>query len=273
MPELSQILEARIAYQVPDMELVDVEADNIYKIAEGEALMFDLYRPLDAGTKLLPAVILIHGEGPPDLLKSARSWGQYVSWGQLISKSGLVAITFNHRSSQEHYASIRDAASDVDDLIQYVRENAVRWGIDGNRLAILAFSAGGVYGLRAALQGSPEYIQCAAAYYAVCDLLHLSEIPSSTLDEETLQEFSPMYFVNEFPERVPPLFFARAELDQKTINRSMERLIQRADDNGVTVELVTHQSAGHGFDIRNDDDTTREIIRRTIRFLQLHLRV
>jgi acetyl esterase/lipase len=271
MADVNELLQARIAYRVPEMELVDVASDNIYKIIDGEPLMFDVYRPFDGDDRArLPAVIFVHGEGPPEVVKTARSWGQYVSWGQLIAKSGMAAVIFNHRSSDQ-YAQVRDAGADVDDLIAYVLENAERYGIDATRLAVWTCSAGGPYALRAALNASPQYVQCIVAYYAICDVLHLAEEPSSTLDEQTLEEFSPYYFINQYPERVPPLFVAKAELDQPHINRSLDRFSQRAEDNGVIVERVTHQSGRHGFDVIDEDDTTREIIRRTVHFLKLHL--
>lgn len=272
MADVNELVQARIAYRVPEMDLVDIAVDNIYKIVDGEPLMFDVYRSFDSDSQArLPAVIFVHGEESPEVVKSARSWGQYVSWAQLIAKSGMAAVIFNHRASR-NYAEIRYAGADVDDLIAYIRGNAERFGIDAKRLAVWTCSEGGPYTLWAALNSSPQYVQCIVAYYALCDVLHLAEEPSSMLDEQTLQEFSPIYFINQYPERVPPLFIAKAGLDQPYINRSLDRFSQRAEDNGVIVERVTHQSGRHGFDVMDDDDTTREIIRRTLHFLKLHLR-
>jgi len=79
----------------------------------------DVYRPGAPSDKAVPAVILVHGDGPPEWLKDIKDWGQYVSWGELLAASGFVAITFNHRST-EGWTRIADSASDVEDLVALV---------------------------------------------------------------------------------------------------------------------------------------------------------
>src|SRR5260370_35561496 len=93
----------------------------------------------------------------------------YVGWGELIASIGLAAVTFNHRST-EMLQKVYESAADVDDLIKYVRDHSHELGIDSERLAIWTCSAGSYRGLRAALSGSPSYIQCAISYYGVVDL-------------------------------------------------------------------------------------------------------
>lgn len=263
-------LSSRIVYHIAGMDEADCLRDNIYKIVDGEPLMFDVYRPCDAGNKRLPAVIFVHGEAEPDLLKQARSWGQYISWGELIAASGMAAVTFNRRSSHQ-YTRLPDAASDVDDLIQYIRDHADQFHLHRDRLAIFTCSAGGPLGLRAALRGTPEYIRCAIGYYPLCDLIHLAELSPQPIDDATLQDFSPVYLLNQPPEQIPPMFLAKAALDRPHFNRSIDRFIHHAEDFGVLVDVVTHHSGRHGFDIFDDDDMTREIIRRTLNFLRLYL--
>jgi hypothetical protein len=67
---------------------------------------------------------------------------------------------------------------------------------------------------------------------------------------------------------VPPLFVARAGLDNPTLNSALDRFAQEAITRNVTIEFSNHASGEHGFDILNDDDRTREIIRRTIEFIR-----
>ena len=38
----------------------------------------------------------------------------------------------------------------------------------------------------------------------------------------------------------------------------------------LTVEVVNHATGHHGFDIEDDNDRSREIIRRTIEFIKTH---
>jgi len=41
---------------------------------------------------------------------------------------------------------------------------------------------------------------------------------------------------------------------------------------GVEIEVFNHARGRHGFDILDDNDRSREIIRATIEFLKAHLR-
>ena len=125
----------------------------------------DVYRPAPNEERALPAVILVHGDGPPDWLKDIKDWGQYVSWGELLAASGLVAITFNHRST-EGWTRIPDAASDVEDLVAFVRARASGWNIHPDRLAIWVASAGGFLGALAAVANRPA-VRCLVIYYAL----------------------------------------------------------------------------------------------------------
>src|SRR5260370_11826860 len=132
------------------MDRIQPHSDLVYKSLPSGPLLMDVYRTASTDRKVLPAVILVHGDGPPDWLKDIKDWGQYVSWGQLLAASGFSAITFNHRSTQG-WTRIADAASDIKDLVALVRAPASTWNIDPDRLAIWVSSAGGFLGAKVAL--------------------------------------------------------------------------------------------------------------------------
>src|SRR5712692_4139049 len=160
MEEQDDFRPKRIVYAIPDMEQAIEQKDITYKTIDDNELKLDVYYPPDyEGEARLPTVIFVHGDGPADFLKDAKDWGSYVSWGQLIAASGLIAVTFNHRST-EWLTQLYEAASDVDDLIQYIRDNSGMLGIDADRLSIWTCSAGSHIVLRSALRISPPYMRC-----------------------------------------------------------------------------------------------------------------
>jgi hypothetical protein len=70
----------------------------------------DVYAPSGSGlTMRLPAVILVHGRPIPSQARP-KDWAVFVSYGELLAASGLIAVTFNHRFSD---GSQLEAASDV----------------------------------------------------------------------------------------------------------------------------------------------------------------
>jgi hypothetical protein len=66
----------------------------------------------------------------------------------------------------------------------------------------------------------------------------------------------------------PPMFIARAGLDDASLNAGLDRFVQLALKNNVTIEVLNHATGHHGFDIEDDNTRSREILKRTIAFLQ-----
>jgi hypothetical protein len=69
----------------------------------------------------------------------------------------------------------------------------------------------------------------------------------------------------------PPIVLARAGLDIPEINSSIDRFVAGANSAGATVDLLTHPTGRHGFDILDPGDRSSEIIQRTLDALRHRL--
>ena len=259
---LKTILPKRIVYSVPGMERINARKDVVWKRVDGVDLKLDLYQTPDKpGAQPMPAVVFIHGGPlPANLRTEPKDWGVYISYGQLAAASGFVGVTFNHR--YYGFNRLKDAQSDVNDLVAYLRANASALNIDPERIILWAFSGGGLM-LSGALREAPPYIRCVIAYYTLLDT------PSSSASgEDSLKEYSPLNQLKLKGSAVPPLLIARAGLDNPALNSALDRFAQEAISRNTTVELINHAAGRHSFDTLNDDDRTREIIRRTIEFIK-----
>lgn len=241
------------------MARVQRQRDLVYKSLPSGPLLMDVYRPSSAAKERLPAVILVHGDGPPDWLEDIKDWGQYVSWGELLAASGLAAITFNHRST-EGWTRIADAASDVDDLVALVRQRASTWSINPDRLAIWVASAGGFLGARAALTNRPA-VRCLVIYYGL-----MAPAPLPGVDIERF------WTAAQLNQGGPPIFVARAGLDRPKLNETLDHFIDAAVKAGLDVELHNHAQARHAFDVLDPGPRSNEIIARSVEFLTSRLR-
>ena len=272
MLDLNTLYQERVVYSVPNMEGVGVRLDLTYRtLPDGEELALDVYypagyRPGEGDAVRLPAVVLVHGEWPPHIIRHSKDLGVYVTWGQLLASSGVVAVNFNHRAT-ERMTRVGEAASDVANLIGYVRFNAEELGIDENRLGVWAFSAGVPLGMWAAMRAAPEYVRAVVAYYGAMDLDPLSEVLEG-VPEETMREFSALTYLREHGDRLPPTLIAKAGRDNALLNASIDRYVEEARRLGAHVELLEHPEGRHGFDTLNDDERSREIIRRTLDFVR-----
>lgn len=270
-----------VVYAIPGMEEAIVQKDITYKTIDGNELKLDVYYPSDYdGETRLPAVIFVHGDGPPEFLKDAKEWGAFASWGQLVAASGMIAVTFNHRST-EMLTSLYEAASDVDDLIAFVRDDSKMLGIDASRLGIWICSAGGPVGLRSALRDAPSYVRCVVSYYAISDLKvyygepeEETEFPGPPLpafSQEVFDEFSGAAHVSRESGTIAPMLIVRAGLDDPRLNASIARLVTVAVAKNVDIDFMNHATGHHAFDMLDDNERSREIIRMTLEFLKEHL--
>ena len=266
---LKEFVHKRIVYSLPGMERVKTRKDITYKRAASEELKMDLYSPASAQNGARhAAVIFIHGGRiPPNLRTKPKDWAVYVSFGQLVAASGFVGVTFNHRFYT--WDSLSDSQSDLMDLIAYIRNNADSLGVDKDRIILWAVSAGGIF-LSQPLRDTPPYIRCLVAYYSELDLQDSRKQAPASVTDETLREYSPLYHLSKNKKGTPPIFVARAGLDDPGLNAGLDRFVQTALANNLTIDLANHAAGHHGFDIEDDNDRSREIIKRTLEFIKAH---
>jgi len=247
-PSFEEIIRRRVLYTMPAMEPAQVREGLPYKSADGASLSFDLYAPAGA-SRPRPAVILIHGGPVP--VSGARRWGMFVSYGEMLAALGLVGIVFDHRFVAPD--RLPEAAADTADLVRYVREHAASLGVDKERLALWAFSGGGPL-LAATVRQRPSWCKLIVGYYA---LMEFGGIANA-------DEYSVVAALGDDGATAPPMLLVRAGLDNPALNATIDRLVAAAIPAGATVDLLTHPTGHHAFDILDPGERSRQIIRRTL---------
>lgn len=231
-----------IVYVIPGMESVVATHTDVPYSAENDALKFDVYAPpRPAPDQRLPAVLLIHGSASAP--RNLKNHGQYVSWGKLIGASGLIAVTFNWDYPNP---------SGIEQLIAFVREHADEFQIDRDRLCAFAVSAGVAVGFPVVLKGMPTNLRCIIGYYGD---------PSPALELISPQEV----------DQLPPILLAKAGRDNPILIEGTDRFVGDLTALGGRVTMLTHDTGSHAFDIRDNDDRSREIIKQTIDFMKASL--
>ena len=264
-PTLEEIKPMRIVYSVPGMAQVKVQKNLVYKTVGDLQLQMDVYAPpRQRRDERRPAIIFVSGDAPWELLKDLKDWGVYISYGQLAGASGFVGVTFNHRST-ERFTRIRDAAGDVDDAINYVRSHADSLNIDPNKICLWAYSAGGPF-LRTMMREKPGFVRCIVTYYSMLG------IAQGAATDEITREFTVANYLGQNPKQVAPMMIVRAGNDVPFINDSVDEFLREAVRQNIDLEFINYVEGVHGFDVENNNDRTREIIRRTLDFIKVHLR-
>lgn len=71
---------------------------------------------------------------------------------------------------------------------------------------------------------------------------------------------------------IPPILVARAGLDNKLLNESIDRFVVEALRNKLSIDVLNHATGQHAFDLFNDNYRTHEIIKKSLDFLKIHLK-
>jgi hypothetical protein len=88
------------------------------------------------------------------------------------------------------------------------------------------------------------------------------------LPGDIAQKFSPVRALTERGQDIPPVFVARAGLDHPLRNGTIDHFIELAISRNAPIHVVNHPTGHHGFDIEDDNDRSREIIRSTLEFIR-----
>jgi acetyl esterase/lipase len=248
-----------IVLSVPGMDRVVVHSNLTYTQTDDPLVRMDVYVPADLqAAERRPIVMLVHGGVPTSL--PVKDMGAYRSWGRLIAAQGMIAVTFTHRLRWP-LSQLQEAATDVRAAMDFARANAAKFNADPDRMCIAAYSAGGPL-LTVALQDERRYVRCQLAVYPLVDAQGFGAADEAKFALKTYVDGSSF----------PPLFLARAGRDAiPTLNERLDAFIGSAIAANAPIAIVNHPTGAHGFDVANDDERSREIIRAALEFMKAHL--
>jgi acetyl esterase/lipase len=167
------------------------------------------------------------------------------------------------------YTTGTDPAADGSALFAYVRRHAASLGVDEKRIGLWACSGHGPTALSMLITETPGSVACAAFLYS-----YTLDLDGHTAIAEAS---SAIRFANpaggRTVEDLPPqtaLLLARAERDETPgLNEALDRFaaaaIRRTD-----VHVIGHPGP-HAFDLVDDSEDSREVIRRVLAFFRSHL--
>jgi len=245
-----------VLFELDGVESVAVQRDRSWP---GSHVAFDVYSPPEAAVR--PAILFVHGDAPPQQLQNLKEHPAYTSWGRLVASSGMVAVTFNRRST-EGGVRAAEAEAEVRGMLEGMRERGPAHGIDPDQLGVWVCSAGPPTVVPMLVREQPPFVRCLVVYYGLLD------VPGAPL-------YSAVAALEGAPavNGIPPILVVRAGRDRPRYLASTDRFVSVALSRNIPLELVNHPEGEHAFDLRTDTRRTREAIIRTLEFLKWHLGV
>jgi acetyl esterase/lipase len=260
-PPQFDVVKSHNVLHVPGQEKAKLHSDVVYASPNNEPQKTDIYLP--AGVKTtdrLPVVIALSGAD------KAKHWGFYKELGQLIAAHGMAGVIPDKRYQR---GQRQEGADDILALMKFVAENGAKYNLDGSRICLWAFSGGGLL-MSVGLRGETPEVKCIVNFYAVSDI---SRFPGATADMAT-SPLNPLHRLREAEvEKLPPMLVVRAGKDNPDLNAGIEEFIQTAFHRNAKIMAINYAGGQHGFDLLDDNDFSRTVIKRALEFEQATLRV
>lgn len=215
------------------MEKIKAKRES-YKTVEGESLSFDLYQPNDLKPKEKRGTVIFANWKR----KGMTEWALMISWGQIISASGMNAVI---------YQSAVKPDEDLEDLVNYLRQNATKLQIDENRLAVFTMSGNTDTALPFFARINRDFVRCAVIYYG--------------------------FVIDNPPVRKDlPIMIVRAGLEVSAdLNKRLDNYVKLLIEQNAPLKFINYAEGRHSFDLVDDTEKSREIMRETLNFLRQHL--
>jgi len=258
--------EKRIVYQIPEMKDVICHRGITYHSVNGMDLKADIYVPAHGGKgNPLPVVILTINY--PDSVfnkwfeRDGKDLQMCVSWAELIAASGMAAVTYQTEFSH----------SDTDRLIVFLKKNAEDYHVDMTNLCVFGASAN-TLGAQSLMQHDDYHIQCAVLNYGILltpDQKYYAEIDAAA---NTLGfYFSDLRKISRIPKNIP-ILVTRAGKDRfELVNNSTDYFVAEAIRSNVPLTFINYPDGQHDFDVLDDTEISKFIIRQTVDFMKAHL--
>jgi len=244
--------------RIPGQENAKLVADVVYTGEGIDAQKTDLYIPADAKpSNKRSLVIALSGAD------KAKHWGFYRELGQMIAASGMIGVIPDKRYRRGQTV---EGSQDIRALIAFLRENAGKYNGDGSRICLWAFSAGGML-LNVGMRGELPQVKCLVDFYGILDIGRFPDAPKEAAESD----YNPIVRMRRDPDKLPPMLIVRAGRDRAPLNEGIDRFLAEALAKNLAIEVVNYPEGQHGFDLFDDNDRSRQIVRRALQFLRENL--
>ncbi len=252
---LREIAKKKVAYSLPGMDDVRVQGGT-YNTGY-EQLAMDIYFPPNAGEPV-PVVLLALAYADPR--GEIRQYGPVTSWARLIAASGMAAAIY----------ATNECAENIHALVRHLRANAATLGVNAERIGVFGESANASVALSALMRDAS--FRCATLLTGFTMDLDGSTTVAAAAKQFMFVDACAGKSVDDLPDGVPMLFLRAGREWFPGLNDALDRLVAKAVARNLPITFINHATGTHGFELDQDNEVSREMVRRVLAFLAFHLK-
>lgn len=247
--------------KISGMDTVRVQRNVVYSSPDGQPQKADIYTPAGAKSgQKFPVIVFISGAS------EAKDWMFFQSYGRLAAAQGFVGVPYDKRYPRGP-AGLNTGMIDTLALLEFLRAHASDYNIDAERIVIWCYSAGGGLGTPF-LRGDKAGVRAVVNYYGVSDYAPFMDDATAEQRERARAVSAATIVEQTDAAKIPPLFVARAGLDSPKLNEGIDRLAAAVLKKNVYATIVNYPDGQHAFDVFDDKERSREIMRETFAWIR-----
>ena len=246
---------------IPNTQKSETDKNGILRISEVTVPTLTVY-PADKGKANGTSVIICPGGGYSILAASHE--GSDVA--KEFNKMGVTAFVLKYRIPNENAQFDRTIAplQDAQQALRMVRNDAIKYGINPNRIGIMGFSAGGHLAATASTHFAKPVGEIAdntnvrpdfsILIYPVISMKEFGhggskeKLIGKTPSPEMIELYSNETQVTK---DTPPVFLVHAGDDNAVPVKNSLSYYEACQKNGVSASLIIYPKGGHGFGMNN----------------------
>jgi acetyl esterase/lipase len=239
----------------PDIGNLRAERDIVFGKGGDLDLLLDVYRPPAGVASKRTAIVHLFGGG---FFTGNKGAGYIVNDAKALGARGYTNVSANYRLQSQ--GSWPAQIHDVKAAIRWTRANAERLGVDGNKIVVAGYSAGGMLALMAAgTNGNAEFEgsggtpgvsskvdACVGVYPLASAATARGLFPEGQATPENVAAASPTSYIG--PNFAPTIFIHGTGDVTVPFSSSLD-FFTKLDAAGVPTALTGIQGAAHAFDV------------------------
>jgi prolyl oligopeptidase len=265
----------------PEIDEANLVAGEIHRFKSFDGLEIPgiLYKPKQAETQKVPALVWIHG-GP-----GGQSRFGYSAMVQHLVNNGYAIFMINNRGSSGYgktFYHLDDKKHGEDDLQDVVYNKkylqSLDW-VDENKIGVMGGSYGGFLTM-AAMAFTQEFdvginivgvtnwvrtLESIPPYWESFKKALYDEMGDPATDGERLRNISPVFFGHQVTK---PVLIVQGANDPRVLQVESDDMVAAIREAGTHVEYVLFEDEGHGFSKKENRIIASE---RYLKFLQEYL--